>query len=209
MWVLVREIEVRAAARTQPPRRVQNGAEWRAQCTDYLRTRLMCRAAGPAATEVLWPLACRAQDEPDAFWAILQRVRTTFHQALASALNRLCELLPEAGADQMEIAVGADGDVDWPEALFPMAAALLTALADQLVEGADRTEAAQRSVFPADAVQDALTDLATLLSERLTEQSAFFDASARSVHMPNDSTLKSALAAGDQLVLVPVRRSGP
>ncbi|NMG42297.1 hypothetical protein GPA22_00910 [Aromatoleum toluvorans] len=208
MWVLVREVDVLASARTQAPRPVQNDAEWRAHCTDFLRTRLMCHAAGLATTEMIWPLACRAQDEPAAFWAILQRVRTAFNHALASALNRLCELLPEAGADQMEIPVGADGDVDWQEALFPMAAALLTYLADRLVEGADHMDAEQHSPFPEDAVHDALTDLATLLSDRLTEQSPFFDASARSVHIPNDSALKAALAAGEQFVLVPVRRIG-
>lgn len=207
MWVLVRELDVPALAGTQP-RHAQNEAEWRAHCTDYLRTRLMCHAAGLATKEVIWPLACHARDEPTAFWAIIQRVRTAFNHGLASALNRLCELLPEAGADQMEIPVGADGDVDWQEALFPMAAALLAYLADRLVEGADQTDAAQRSSFREDAVHDALTDLATLLSDRLTGQSPFFDANARSVLIPNDPTLKSALAAGEQLVLVPVRRIG-
>lgn len=206
MWVLVREVDVLALARTQAQRQEQSDAEWRAQCTDFLRTRLMCHAAGLATTEMIWPLACRAQDEPAAFWAILQRVRTAFNHALASALNRLCELLPEAGADQMEIPVGADGDVDWQEALFPMAAALLTYLADRLVDGANYMDAARHAPFPEDAVHDALTDLATLLSDRLSGQSPFFDASARSVHIPNESTLKSALAAGEQLVLVPVRR---
>ncbi|NMG74238.1 hypothetical protein [Aromatoleum diolicum] len=206
MWVLVREVDVPALARTQP-RHAQNEAEWRAHCTDFLRTRLMCHAAGLATTEVIWALACHARDEPAAFWAIIQRVRTAFNQALASALNRLCELLPEASADQMEIPVGADGDVDWQEALFPMSAALLTYLADRMVEGADHTDVARRS-FPEDSVHDALTELATLLSDRLTGQSPFFDASARSVHIPTDSTLKSALGAGEQLVLVPVRRIG-
>lgn len=209
MWVLVREVDVLAPARTQAVFHAQNEAEWRAHCTDFLRARLMCHAAGFASTELIWPLACRARDEPAAFWAIIQRVRTAFNQALASALNRLCELLPEAGADQMEIPVGADGDVDWQEALFPMAAALLTYLADRMVEGADHADVARHPPFPEDAVHDALTELATLLSDRLTGQSPFFDASARSVHIPNDPTLKSALAAGEQFVLVPVRRIGP
>jgi hypothetical protein len=208
MWVLVREVDVLASAGTQLPRRMHAEAEWRARCSDYLRTRLMCHAGAPATTEVIWPLACRAREEPDAFWAIVQRVRTAFDHALVSVLNRLCELLPEAGADQMEIQLGADGDVDWQEALFAMASVLLTHLADRLVEEGDHGEAAQPALFAADAVHDALADLATLLSDRLTEQSAFFDAGARSVRVPNDSTLKSALAAGEQLLLLPVRRVG-
>lgn len=206
MWVLVREADVLALAGTQQPRRVNAEAEWRSRCADYLRTRLMCHAGAPATTEVIWPLACRAREEPDAFWAITQRVRTTFNHALASTLNRLCELLPEAGADQMEIPLGADGDVDWQEALFAMASVLLTYLADRLVDDGDHGDGAQLSLFAADAVHDALAELAMLLSDRLTEQSAFFDAGARSVRVPNDSSLKSALAAGEQLVLLPVRR---
>jgi len=76
MWVLVREDDVRASRRTDPPRGVQNEAEWRARCTDHLRTALMCHAAGLATTAVIWPLACRARDEPAAFWSIIQRLRT-------------------------------------------------------------------------------------------------------------------------------------
>ncbi|MCK0508574.1 hypothetical protein [Aromatoleum anaerobium] len=208
IWVLVREVDVLASAGTQPPRCALAQAQWRAECSDYLRTRLMCHAGALATSEVIWPLACRAREEPDAFRAIIQRLRTTFNHALASVLNRLCELLPEAGAEQMEIPLGADGDIDWQEALFALASVLLTYLADRLVERGDHGEGAHPVLFAADAVHDALAELATLLSDRLTEQSVFFDAGAYSVRMPNDSSLKSALAAGEQLLLLPVRRVG-
>ncbi|NMF89228.1 hypothetical protein [Aromatoleum petrolei] len=197
MWVLVRHRDVSALSRAGR-NRLTTDREWRAGCLEYLQTTLLCHPGTLARTEVVWRLACRAPDEADTFWSIIRVVRAKFNHALASTLDRMCVLLPEAGADQMEIPIGADGGIDWPEALFPMGAALLTHVAERLQDTHDSDTAGE-------AVLHVLTDLARLLSDHLTDQSPFFDAIARSVRVPSDKVLMSALAQGE-LLLLPVRR---
>jgi hypothetical protein len=200
LWVLVRhrDVSVRPSAGRKRP---TTDPAWRAGCLAYMRTTLLCQPDILGRTEVIWPRVCRAPaeaEEADAFWSTLRMVRTHFNHALARTLNRLCVLLPEAGVDQMEIPIGADGGIDWPEALFPIGAALLTQVAARLQDTPDAA--------PADeAVHDVLTELARLLSDRLSDQSPFFDAIARSVRVPSDTMLRSALAEGE-LLLLPVRR---
>ena len=88
--------------------------------------------------------------------------------------------------------------IDWPEALFPIGAALLTDIAARLQDTPDAATGEE-------VVHPLLTELARLLSDRLTDQSPFFDAIARSVRVPSDKALRSALAEGE-LLLLPVRR---
>jgi hypothetical protein len=200
LWVLVRQrdVPVRSSAGSKRP---TTDPEWRAGCLAYLRTTLLCQPGTLARTEVIWPRVCRAAaqaEEAEAFWSTLRVVRAHFNHALASTLNRLCVLLPEAGVDQMEIPIGTDGGIDWPEALFPIGAALLTQVAARLQDTPDAASAG-------DAAHLLLTELARLLSDRLTDRSPFFDAIARSVRVPSDTALRSALAEGE-LLLLPVRR---
>ena len=108
-----------------------------------------------------------------------------------------------AGADQMEIPVGADGRADPQAAPFPMAAVVLACLVDRLAEG---EEARSSSSLLTDAVHDALAELATLLSDHLTVQTPFFDAGSRSVRIPDCSVLAAALGRGEAFLLLPVRR---
>lgn len=197
MWVLVRHRDVSALSSAGRNRSTTDPA-WRAGCLEYLQTTLLCHPGTLGRTEVDWRLVCRAPDEAETFWSTIRVVRAKFHHALASTLDRLCVLLPEAGADQMEIQIGTDGGIDWPEALFPMGAALLTHVAERLQDTHDVDTAGE-------AVLHVLTDLARLLSDHLTDQSPFFDAIARSVHVPSDTVLMSALAQGE-LLLLPVRR---
>ncbi len=204
-WVLVRERDVIAATGLRDPDGAHTEADWRGVFSDYLRTRLMCQQVAPATTEIVWSLACRAPDDLVQFWSIICGIRARFHRELGTALDRLCELLPEAGADQMEVLVGVDGDVDRQEALFAMAAALLTCVGRRCGEV---EEASQISLLAGEAVQEALADLARLLSNQLTDQSPFFDAGRRSVHVPSVDDLRSALSRGEWLLLVPVKRIG-
>ena len=197
MWVLVRHRDVPVPS-SAGRKRSMTDPEWRAGCLEYLQTTLLCHPGPRARTEVVWPLVCRAPDEAETFWSTLRVVRANFNHALASTLNRLCVLLPEAGADQMEIPIGRDGGIDWPEALFPMGAALVTHIAAGL-------QATHDSASAGEAVHHVLSDLARLLSDHLTDQSPFFDAIARSVRVPSDKVLMSALAQGE-LLLLPVRR---
>ncbi|NMG27829.1 hypothetical protein [Aromatoleum evansii] len=197
MWVLVRHRDVPVPS-SAGRNRSMTDPEWRAGCLEYLQTTLLCHPGPLARTEVVWPLVCRAPDEAETFWSTLRVVRANFNHALASTLNRLCVLLPEAGADQMEIPIGRDGGIDWPEALFPLGAALLTHVAERLQDTRD-------SAAAGGAVHRVLSDLARLLSDHLTDQSPFFDAIARSVRVPSDKVLISVLAQGE-LLLLPVRR---
>jgi hypothetical protein len=200
LWVLVRhrDVPVRSSGGSNRP---TTDPAWRAGCLAYLRTTLLCQSGTLARTQVIWPRVCRAPaeaEEAETFWATVRMVRAHFNHALARTLNRLCILLPEAGVDQMEIPIETDGGIDWPEALFPIGAALLTQVAARLQDTHDAA--------PADeAVHDVLTELARLLSDRLNDHSPFFDAIARSVRVPNDTMLRSALAEGE-LLLLPVRR---
>lgn len=204
MWVLVREEDVIAAAGLRGPAGAYTDGDWRAFCSDYLRTRLMCHQAAPVATEIVWSEACRAPQDLVQFWSIICGVRARFYRDFGRALDRLCELVPDAGADQMEIPFGAEGDVDRQEALFPVAAALLTCLGDRLAQADEMTEV---SVLAGEAVQEVLADLARMLSDHLTTQSPFFDAGRRSVHVPSDGVLRTELARGARLILLPVRRA--
>ncbi|WP_407280332.1 hypothetical protein U5817_08090 [Aromatoleum evansii] len=197
MWVLVRRRDVPVPS-SAGRKRSMTDPEWRAGCLEYLQTTLLCHPGPLARTEVVWPLVCQAPDESETFWSTLRVVRANFNHALASTLNRLCVLLPEAGADQMEIPIGRDGGIDWPEARFPLGAALLTHVAERLQDTRD-------SAAAGGAVHRVLSDLARLLSDHLTDQSPFFDAIARSVRVPSDKVLISALAQGE-LLLLPVRR---
>ena len=199
MWVLLRHRDVPVRSSAGRSRSTTDPA-WRAGCLEYLQTTLLYHPGTLGRTEVIWPLMCRAPDEAETFWSTLRVVRANFNHALASTLNRLCVLLPEAGADQMEIPIGTDGDIDWPEALFPMGAALLTHVAERLQDTPDAATAGE-------AVHPVLTELGHLLSDRLTDQSPFFDAITRSVRVPSDRVLRSALAEGE-LLLLPVRRIG-